>query len=244
MKSIRLFALLLSSIAFSANSNASVVNQFISIDQSGSVVSVVNKAIQPFDTSLGELEAVRINFNGTLSVSGIYTSNLRGDLVPAPVPYSFKAKVDQAFYGEAGLSGFGFDTPASYVFSAVAVGTIGESYLLQKSFNFDFTFDDISDLLGFALPASVSGPNTPPTQINGLTDTFENSNLLLLSRLITTDLSGMPNTPVTSMHALLSVTYDYTPNQPGNDVPEPTTAALLAISLLGLAASSRKARLH
>ena len=55
MKSIKLFALLLSSIAFSANSNASVVNQFISIDQSGSVVSVVNKTIQPFDTSLGEL---------------------------------------------------------------------------------------------------------------------------------------------------------------------------------------------
>ena len=58
MKSIKLFALLLSSIAFSANSNASVVNQFISIDQSGSVVSVVNKTIQPFDTSLGELEAM------------------------------------------------------------------------------------------------------------------------------------------------------------------------------------------
>ncbi|MGB4064850.1 MAG: PEP-CTERM sorting domain-containing protein [Azonexus sp.] len=240
MKYVKLLFLLLTSVGFSSHSQASIVNQFISIDQSGPVVSVTNNSIQTFDQSLGTLNSVQLNLNGFLSVSGTYTPNMVwGGLVPTPVPYGVNFKVDHALYGAVGLDGFGFSTPATYLFSTVATGIPGEGYMFQKAFNFDFVFDDLSDLLGFALPSNTSGPNIPPTLINGLTAEFAHSNLLLFSRLITEDHSGMPNVPLISLHALLSVTYDYTPIQ---QVPEPDTLVLLGISLLSLAASCRKAK--
>lgn len=242
MKYIKLWFVLLASIGFSSYSNASIINQFISIDQSGLAVSVINKPIQTFDTSLGTLNNVQLNLNGFVSVSGTYTMNMvLGGLVPTPVPYGVNFKVDHSLFGAIGLGGFGFDTPATYLFSAVATGAPGETYMFQKSFNFDFSFDDLSNILGFAFPNSISGPNIPPTQINGQTDLFAHPDLLLLSQLTTEDISGMPNQPLTALHALLSVTYDYTPAQ---HVPEPTTLVLSGISLLILAASLRRAKPH
>ena len=243
MSSLKRFIVLSAMILAPSLAAADVVSQLVPINQSGAIASVAMTNVQSFDSSLGALNKVSVGISGSVTLSGTYTENMIWAPQPTNIPYPVLFSVSHSLSGLIGLGGFGFglDTPERFLFNAVATGALGESYALAKSFSYDFVFDDTSELLGFAVAKNVNGL-IPPAVINGDRDGFANDDLVLLSQLLTEDQSGMPNFPLTTLNAMLSITYDYTPQEDsgGNDVPEPTTLLLVALGVLVLALIVRK----
>ena len=68
---------------------------------------------------------------------------------PVPIPYSFRYRVSQDFFSTGSIFPDGFSTvvPRAKFFSGVASGSGGVTSL-TKSFNYSFTFDSDSDLIG------------------------------------------------------------------------------------------------
>lgn len=244
MKIHKLILMTFALAAFPSLSSAAIISQSVSLSQSAEVASSVVGSLQQFDASLGTLNKVSIDVAGTLTLSGPYTPNMIWVPSPTNIPYPVRFEVSQSLTGMLGLNGFGFalDNPAKFVFSSVATGVFGEIYAFVRNFSYNFVFDDVSELSGFALPKDVVGVTEPPLLINGDRDDFANPNLLVLSQLITVDQSGITNTPLTSMNSLLSITYDYTPFQQGNDVPEPGVLILFGVGLLAMMSSARNKR--
>lgn len=240
MNSLKRF-LLAAMILAPSFASAAIVSQAVMINQSGSFFSVAMTGVQSFNSSLGALNKVSIGVSGSVTLSGTYAENMVWGPPAASIPYPVSFTVSHSLSGLFGLDGFGFADPVHFLFSAVATGVPGESYALAKDFSYGIVFDDTSELLGFTLAKNVNGV-TPPSMISGDRDDFANDDLLLLSQLLTEDQSGMPNFPLTTLNAMLSITYDYTPREDsgGNEIPEPTTLLLLAVGILVLALVVRR----
>lgn len=202
----------------------------------------------PFDTSLGTLDKVIVSIVGTLSVSGSTLPNL----VPAgvalvPQPYDYRVDVTQDFEG---LAGRYFDVNDHTTFSMFGHATgAGEPFTLATTFTYSFDFDDISDLIGFAIPSVTSsfGAFIPPFSVSAARADFTGTGAIEEVDLIqfatsTTLGAAVPPPSIATLLAsgLISVTYEYTPEP--ESVPEPATLALLGVAAVGV--GTRAARHH
>lgn len=198
----------------------------------------------PFDSSLGTLDKVSVNITGTLSVSGSTLPNL----VPAgptliPTPYSYCIDVSQDFEGL--LDGY-FDLNDHSAFSMFGLATgVGEPFTLATTFSYSFNFDDISDLIGFAIPSVSSsfGTVVPPFSVSAARADFTGTGVLeevdLLQSAAATTLGAAVPPPLIGAfgaEGAIVVTYEYTPTPA--PVPEPTMLSLLGVAVVVARAAS------
>lgn len=200
--------------------------------------------VGPFDPTLGTLDSVHVHIQGTISASGFAPAHL----VPAgqtvvPTPYSYQVTVTHDFFGLGKF--FEFESPATFTLPGVATG-MGESFALTTSFSYDFSFTDVTDLLGFVFPSFSSSYGTviPPTSISGTRADFLETSFPLneVDLVQTASALGAPVMPILAnaqTAGALIVVYDYTPAVL-NAVPAPGSLGLLSAGLLVLGASRRR----
>ncbi len=137
---------------------------------------------------------------------------------------------------------FEFGGPARAVGSAIAAGLAGSLFVPIAPFSLSFTFDDVTELIGFSL-ASPQGV-VPPLTVNGNRAAFilgpATVEELLLTQVGLVIASGGPMPAVLSsvLDGSIQVTYDYTPAP----VPEPGLAVLASIG--AVMSLRRRLRLH
>ena len=124
--------------------------------------------MSPFNRSQGTLQSVRITVSGTTFVSG-FLPEFTVDGQPAP--YNYQLEINHEFSGTNGQF-FDFPSPAKIHLVGVASGH-GESLIQpQQFFTYEYTFDDASDLLGFAQANVTNGLYLPPPHIFGNRQAF------------------------------------------------------------------------
>jgi hypothetical protein len=199
-------------------------------------------AFQPFDPQLGVLERVEVILSGTMSVQA-FASPLP-DGTGGFLPYSFTILTEFAAVTPGG-DGFEFGSHAQWAESFLVTGT-GETVSAARLFELSFQFGELSDLIGFTLPATVEGFTQPPTTIIGRRGNYledpANEVLGIQQQFL---LPGPPTVfgapvPVVvtaaGLNGLARLTYVY---EPRKDVPEPAGLLLMALGLGGLRLASR-----
>jgi hypothetical protein len=195
--------------------------------------------VTPFDATLGSLDSVNVTINGVLTVTGITVPNIAG---PAgPVPYPYLVSVSQDYFGLLGKY-FDFNGDATFLIQGQASG-VGEPLSILRPFNYGFTFNETTDLIGFVIP-SVSGGVIPPGggvsgSLSDFLDTIVPIDEIDLVQTATA-FALSPPVVVTSTHAAgaIIIQYNFTPAQA--TVPAPNTGALLTLGLVAFALSRRR----
>ncbi len=243
MKNVRLMGVLLAiGISFSlATANMAAALTIIetsSFNVTSNPTGVDFLGVDPFDPSLGTLDRVAVAISGVMAVQALAPPNFSPPPSPIPIPYPLLVRVEQTFFG-LGEKFFTFETPGQFLFTGVALG-VGEFISFQRPFSYNFTFNNLTDIIGFVLPGT-EGVNIPPI-ISGQRSDFGAD----LSRLNEIDLiqqvfgfsfggPTLQGLQATANGALI-IQYDYTP------VPLPGTVWLWGSGLLGLMAWRRWGR--
>jgi len=244
--------LLASALTTSLPAQADLITYGTNFSNSGSLFSISDRYLKPFDPSLGTLNTVNMFFIGNLVVTGTYASNFVFTPSPVPSPYTVQTQVRHTMDGLFSLSSFGFGFPATFIYDGFAPG-VPSPFTFVTPITYNITFDDLSELVGFAVHTNFGGPTIPPLMITGDRDDFEKDffsdvigGLWVQSRLETTFVSALqPQDVSTSLNGSLLLTYNYTPfppPPPPPTVPEPGSLALLGLGLMGLGLSRRKRR--
>lgn len=242
---LRWSLLLAGCLAASLSAQAGVIYQVKNFTNTGAAVSLASAVFDPFDTSLGTLDRARFEVTGALQVTGLTSPNPVGPS-GAPLPYAYSISVEQSLYGLVSFNGFGFGSPARFLYAGVANGA-GGSVVHQTIFSYSLTFDAASDLVGFDIPSGTVA-TVPPIWVTGLREDFHEDLVtaatgLMVDNLLTTQvISPLPFVPSLTMSNLVTLSYEYTPfsEPPPLGVPEPLTLLLSATGLLAAARATRK----
>ena len=185
--------------------------------------------VTPFDPMLGTLDRVRVDISGVLTVSGVTGLNLLpvGPGALQPVPYDYVLDVQQDFFGLGGRY-FDFSNFATFHFERQASGT-GEALQLVAPFSYAFTFDGVTDLIGFALPLTT-GVIPPAGGVVGTRARFIDNGVPLDEIDLTQQLTLSGQQPVTTPTTITTLTSTGL-LQISSDVPEPPSLILLGASL-------------
>lgn len=190
-----------------------------------------------FDPALGTLSAVTVS----IVASGGVALQPPPPTGPVPVPYPVIVGLEFELDGN-GSQFFEFGGPARALAPAVALGLGEPMFVPIGLFSLNFTFDDLTELIGFSVP-SAQGVAPPPT-VNGNRDAFvlgpATVESLLLTRvgLVVASDGPLPAVVSSVLNGSIQVTYDYTPRP----VPEPAVAVLASIG--AIMSLRRRRRLH
>jgi hypothetical protein len=165
--------------------------------------------VQPFDPALGTLDRVLVDIQGVLEVRGIA-------LTP-----TFSVGVSQNFMGLAGKY-FRFSPDAQLLLTGS--GPPGEPVALVTTFAYTFQFNEVTDLIGFTVPA-VQGPFFVVPSVDGTRAGFLRKPLPLdeIDVFQAPSFTAGVQLGTLESHGSLEITYEFTPVA----VPEPGSLALL-----------------
>ena len=132
-------------------------------------------AFQSFDPTLGTLDRVNINLEGTLTVQGHEPSP--GNIVgysqggmPIYGPHAYQISTTFDTFELLGR-GFEFNSPAEFSFSGTSSGVPGYPIGHSIWFTMNISFDAGTDISGFP-KLDITGGYMPPTSIIGTLDDF------------------------------------------------------------------------
>lgn len=228
-------------LLFTSSAQATLVQQFRSFSVPNGTVGLDLFAFDPFDSSLGTLDRVTFNIQGTATASAIATPNLLpigpfGTL--QPVAYDYFLRMDMDLFS---LAGFNFDFVSDAQFNFLGSNSGSETSITQaRQFSLTAEFDEITDFIGFDIPAT-SNVDIPPISIASSRNDFE-ENLItsslglqfqMLNNWSVVSETGAVAviTPMGSSGGLVTLGYDYTPIP---EIPVPGALWLFGTALIGL----------
>lgn len=236
------------SVIWVSNVSAGVITQVNSFTLHAPIHSLVPgiNVLDPanlfdaFDTSLGELTSVDVSISGNL----LATMEIPQHLVCTPgcvsIPHSYNLTVQPDF---------GLSTPASsFIFAGQGIAT---SLTGVVNFTHNYTFNETSDLFGFALASHSSSGNAtaviPPTIAGISRDDFvgpvNNFPLTWLYPSLSYNLNHTSQLPFfgnINLGGLILLTYHYDEIEEPVNVPEPPGLILLLSGLLMMAVARAK----
>jgi hypothetical protein len=177
-------------------------------------VAVDLVGVQPFDPALGTLDRVLVDIQGIVEVRGIALSP------------TFSVGVSQNFMGLAGKY-FKFSPDAQLLLTGS--GPPGEPVALVTTFAYTFQFNEVTDLIGFTVPA-VQGPFFVVPSIDGARAGFLRTPLPLdeIDVFQAPSFTAGIQLGTLESQGSLEITYEFTPVA----VPEPGSLALLVSGCL------------
>lgn len=251
---------------------AVLITEVVSFDLSTTATGIISGkgskktqrvALNPFDSSLGQLDQVRVsNLSSILVIEG--TTGRNGVLGPFdvffPIPYTISPTVK---IGIGGVTDFFDITSIDYLFSRPNNLNVNRSTFstIASTFNLDFRIHELNEV-DHGLPLEVDHglplidrvfndgiPISIPRYSGKRLDFLDSeviSDLLLFSLefdFLSTALSpaATPTTLNARFFGDLKVEYDYTPaTSPVSSVPTPATIYLFGIALIGLVGLSKR----
>lgn len=237
---IRSFMFLAAAWMFAAPANAVIVSQqigftFLSVDRP------MTLNVNPFDTSLGRLDEVRVSIDGNVAHIGAVTG---------VIPYEVTLNIDlfgqlMSFQNaELSLTHSGIAPWINCTLGCVpGVGSLILTATIDLDFRFDRLYQEITGLeqghiTGFDVEGEGLTGVVAPFLFNGAISAFEepliaaNQLNLVMARHITGSVLSLSSLFTGS----LSLAYDYTPNP----VPIPAATWLFATALMGLTGLARR----
>lgn len=180
---------------------------------SGNPAGIVT--VSPFDPALGTLDSVDVLVSGTLTAGVVTPPFFLGPGILTP--YSFGIQVSQDFSGLAGRY-FNFEPPAEFLFADLMASGAGDPVPIVSDFTYGFSFTDVTDGAGAAVPTSSSsfGTLTPPAQVRGTRADFllgpPSVDQIRLDQTWQVTFSSGPTPAVSSVAAQgsIQITYNYT----------------------------------
>ena len=232
---MRLFAVILAGVLVFLQPRPAAADSF-EIETAGLGALGGPSFLTPFDPTLGTLTSVDVSIIGAVTADILTQVTIGGPGVFIPTPFS--VGLDQSFQG---TGGFTFFQPGTFVFNGVGSGE-GEVQTLVQPFDYEFTFNSLSNLTGFT-DVGALGPLIPPIWADGNFASFTKNFLPFIDELeILQPSTTFPSVGGTiidwSNQGGIKVTYNYTPAS--SPVDEPTTLLLMATGLVCLAALLRR----
>ena len=233
------------SVVLGPAARAGVITQFESFTVgSGDILR-----FDRFDPALGELEEVRVRaLRGRLTILGMTLWGDRGPLdLPTPYTYNVETELNVS---RVTPGGFEFNGPMRFLSIGQMSPALGGSFAINYSFDFAFSFTELTDLVGFSL-LTGSGFAVPPLSVVGLREDFVETAIFddfltfVLPQPTTSIGFGGPPAVVTDTFIDGVIRLDYVYDESSVDpreVPAPDTILLLTLGLAMVVGARRRRR--